>query len=203
MRAMFWTMVVVATACSSGQADVKDDSAAGASDGADGGTDAGADGTDGADSGADGADSGADGADGGTDPYACSSGTSWTGGDRESPEMHPGVACIDCHEARGERPITVGGTVYPQAHEPDDCNGMSGLTVELTDARGEVFTMNTNRAGNFMLDGRSGTPTWPAHAVVRSATGERAMGGEINSGDCNDCHTVEGASGAPGRIQAP
>ena len=36
----------------------------------------------------------------------------WTVGDRESPEMHPGRSCIDCH-AKGEGPrFLVAGTVY-------------------------------------------------------------------------------------------
>jgi predicted CXXCH cytochrome family protein len=29
------------------------------------------------------------------------------------------------------------------------------------------------------------------------------MNGTVNSGDCNGCHTVAGANGAPGRILAP
>ena len=31
----------------------------------------------------------------------------------------------------------------------------------------------------------------------------RAMSGGVNSGDCNTCHTLNGASGAPGRIALP
>src|SRR5215208_1118410 len=37
-------------------------------------------------------------------PLQCSSGRQWTGGDRESPEMHPGGACIDCHSRDDEGP---------------------------------------------------------------------------------------------------
>lgn len=192
MKRAWWVVVVAAVGCGSGTAEVKDDSAAVGGEGGDGEVvdDSGGAGDGGA-------------TDGGVDPYACSSGTEWTGGDRESPDMHPGVACIDCHSARGERPVTVGGTVYPQAHEPDDCNGSIGVTVELTDSRGEVFTMTTNRAGNFLLDARRGAPVWPAHAVLRSSAGTREMAGEVRSGDCNACHTVDGAEGAPGRIMAP
>ncbi|MCB9689319.1 MAG: hypothetical protein H6738_09670 [Alphaproteobacteria bacterium] len=87
-----------------------------------------------------------------TDPTACVSGTTWTGGDRESPLMHPGGDCIGCHTSRNEGPnLVIAGTVYSRLHEPDDCNGRSGVVVEITGADDQVFEATTNAAGNFFL----------------------------------------------------
>ncbi len=52
-----------------------------------------------------------------------------------------------------------------------------------------------------MLEDASFLP--PYRAKVTSAQGERAMAAEQTSGDCNGCHTTEGANGAPGRIVSP
>src|SRR5262249_47471344 len=48
-------------------------------------------------------------------PAVCTSNRFWTGGNDGSSRMHPGDACIACHEsARGEAPtFTFAGTVYP------------------------------------------------------------------------------------------
>jgi len=142
--------------------------------------------------------------DAGLDPYGtpvkCSSGSTWSGGEG-SPEMHPGLACIACH-ARGEGPrFAVAGTVFPTAHEPDDCYGASSsVTVVITDSAGKVLDLTTNGAGNFSY---RGTLSLPYTAKVAVNGQERAMGTAQTTGDCNSCHTVTGANGAPGRIMAP
>ena len=60
-----------------------------------------------------------------SDPFAaaqkCTSGNDWSSG--EGPTMRPGEACISCHSASGGPRLAVAGTVYPTAHEPDDCDG--------------------------------------------------------------------------------
>ncbi len=143
---------------------------------------------------------------GGANPYdtpvTCSSNTQWTRGDRGSSSMHPGGACISCHAGSGgEAPAyAIAGTVYPTAHEPTDCNGAGGTTVVIVDAAGQTLNLTTNAAGNFYSNARL---TLPYHAKIVSNGKERAMVASQTSGDCNSCHTVSGANGAPGRLMLP
>jgi hypothetical protein len=149
----------------------------------------------------------------------CTSGTNWTNGNRGSALMHPGRACIDCHTNLGGPLFSIGGTVYPSAHEPDDCNGANGTTLDLsviiTDAVGTVNVLKVNAAGNFYSQDL--TIMTPIHAMVGqgcmstmndagtmvTCAKQRGMVSTQNTGDCNSCHTVKGANLAPGRIQAP
>jgi mono/diheme cytochrome c family protein len=138
----------------------------------------------------------------------CTSGTMWTMGSQGSPLMHPGAACNACHQVEGGPNLRFAGTVYPSLHEVDACNGVAPppqLTVSITDARGRVFDMNVNEAGNFFLRSLTGgpPPRPPFKARVTDGTKTREMNGSVTSGDCNSCHTRAGANGAPGRILAP
>jgi hypothetical protein len=134
-------------------------------------------------------------------PSVCTSGTHWTGGNRESPQMHPGAACISCHTSSGEAPrFNIAGTVYPTGHEPTDCNGATAGAVEVTDARGTVTVLTVNAAGNFFS---TAAFVSPIHVAVVKNGVRRAMSGSPPSGDCNSCHTETGASMAPGRITLP
>jgi mono/diheme cytochrome c family protein len=133
----------------------------------------------------------------------CTSGKHWTGGDDGSQLMHPGGACNTCHQKNDGPNLRVGGTVFPTAHEPDDCNGAAPppqLTVVITDAQNKVFRLAVNSAGNFLTENRV---RLPIRAQVTNGTKTRSMNGSVTSGDCNSCHTVQGANGAPGRIMAP
>jgi cytochrome c553 len=143
-------------------------------------------------------------------PSVCTSNTRWTGGDHGSPMMHPGAACIACHargdargDDQGEVPaFTAAGTLYPTAHEPDDCNGTEGPNahVVITDALGKTYALPVNGAGNFFTT----TPlASPYRAKVVSGTRTREMAAPQTSGDCNGCHTRSGNQQAPGRVMAP
>jgi hypothetical protein len=141
-----------------------------------------------------------------TDPYGtpvmCSSGTHWTHGNHESPEMHPGMACNACHSTMRVRTFSIAGTLFPSAHEPDDCNGIggTGATIDIVGADGRMQTLTANSAGNFY----SQSPvTLPFTATVNYQGRSRAMIGPQTSGDCNTCHTETGTSAAPGRIMLP
>lgn len=134
-------------------------------------------------------------------PTVCTSGKTWTGGDRESSLMRPGGACMTCHAVRGGPSYKVAGTVYPSAHEPNDCNGVSdGTRVVVTDAKGVTATLTVNEAGNFYS---RQTLAAPFRVKVVRGTAERAMLAPVTAGDCNTCHTTAGVNGAPGRIMAP
>ena len=121
----------------------------------------------------------------------------------EGSSMAPGQACISCH-SQGEGPrYTFAGTVYPTAHEPDDClgvNGSSTVQVVITGADGTIHTLPVNRAGNFTLRTRIATPYT---AKVVSNGKERLMATPQTNGDCNSCHTEAGANKAPGRVMTP
>jgi hypothetical protein len=143
-------------------------------------------------------------------PPACTSGKMWSSGTAGSQLMEPGQACISCH-SKGDGPaFYVAGTVYPTAHEPNNCDGKSGISVVITDSKGQVFTLPTNAAGNFACGAKArvGLPacagfTAPYSAKVVSNGVVRHMTAMQTSGDCNSCHTENGAKSAPGRIMAP
>jgi mono/diheme cytochrome c family protein len=146
-------------------------------------------------------------------PAICTSRTTWTGGNNGSASMNPGRACISCHTSGGggedgedenEAPrFAIAGTLYPTGHEPDLCNGVNGTTgarVVIVDGANRTITLTPNAAGNFTY---SGALTTPFHAKVTYQGRERIMTAAQTSGDCNRCHTQNGATGAPGRITLP
>jgi mono/diheme cytochrome c family protein len=137
-------------------------------------------------------------------PVTCTSNVFWQEGNKGSGTMSPGSACLSCHEnQRGVRKLAVAGTVYPTANEPDDCFGLGGVSVVVTDLQGKVqATLTTNEAGNFFVE--KGVKAPFKVKVVRGGA-ERAMVATLGpgDGDCNGCHTRDGANGAPGRIMAP
>jgi hypothetical protein len=173
-----------------------------AAGGADAGSGGGADG-----SGADGAAKNADAAaDAFGAPPTCTSGQTWPGGNHGSKLMNPGLGCIDCHSKNSAAPtLTLAGTVYPTAHEPNLCDGASsaiytGATVVVTGADQNTITLTPNTAGNFFYQGALALP----FRIKLTYMGrERMMGVAQTSGDCNGCHTQNGANGAPGRILVP
>lgn len=138
-------------------------------------------------------------------PAVCTSQKYWTGKDMGSELMHPGGTCLACHATNRDAPkYAVAGTVYPTYHEPDDCNGINGIagtTVVITDANGKQLpAIQVNGVGNFHYQGNIAAPF---HVKVVAGGQERAMSASPPTGDCNSCHTTDGANSAPGRILAP
>lgn len=136
-------------------------------------------------------------------PPVCTSGEMWTRGDRGSQLMHPGLACIACHTRQDDDDapsFRVAGTAYPTGHEPNNCNGATEATVEVTDANGVVYLLETNAAGNFFSTARI---VFPIRVAVLANGKRRAMSASPPTGDCNSCHTQDGANMAPGRITLP
>jgi hypothetical protein len=145
------------------------------------------------------------------DPYStavvCTSKTMWTLGDQGNGAMYPGKACVACHAmapAIDMLPIfTVAGTVYPTAHEPDNCLGGAVATmskVVIKGADGKTVTLTPDTSGNFAFEGAVAKPYT---ASVTYMGRVRAMVAPQTSGDCNGCHTQMGAMMAPGRIMLP
>jgi hypothetical protein len=98
--------------------------------------------------------------------------------------------------------LTIGGTVYATAHDPNDCNGVnvSGATVVITDANKNVLTIAVDSVGNFLSSASVATP-YTASVVYNGNS--LSMLTPQTSGDCNSCHTPTGANGAPGRVMLP
>lgn len=136
----------------------------------------------------------------------CTSGSWWTGGNKESPLMHPGGDCIGCHKNLGEGPtFAIAGTLFPTLYEKVDCNGTSGgATVVITGSDGKEFNLPVNAAGNFYIEAlKASTLKLPYTAKVVSAAGTNAMATPQTIGGCNTCHGDPPSGGAPGRIVAP
>jgi hypothetical protein len=151
---------------------------------------------------------------GGTDPFAtdpvCTNGhfnTQFAGVD-----MFPGQACVSCHVKQFGPALAFAGTVYPTAHEPDDCKGVavSGAQVIVTDANNATYTANVQTNGDFFMYAKpriGGITLVPPYTARLTYQGrERDMTGLVTpttDGDCNACHTETGTNGAPGRILLP
>jgi len=85
-------------------------------------------------------------------------------------------------------------------HQDDNCFGRPELIVRVTDANGAVYEATTNEAGNFWLDPATSPIAAPFHVSVLLNNVETPMRGEVTDGNCNACHTRDGAEAAPGRI---
>lgn len=148
-------------------------------------------------------DEGETGEDGATDQQ-CLSGVSWVGGETETPRMHPGRDCLGCHADVGEaQEVILAGTVYEGPNQIDDCYGVEGVTVQITDSTNKVIELTSNSTGNFVLFSESGSITPPYSAKLIYEGRERPMAAMQTELSCNSCHTETGANGAPGRILAP
>jgi hypothetical protein len=132
----------------------------------------------------------------------CSTHSLWTLGNQASPVMTPGRECVACHVATSGEPTliyTVAGTVMGALHDPDDCNGIGSVEVNLA-GNGGNLTLITNAAGNFFTR----TAITPPYVPTLNLAGRRTTGGMHNdTGNCGTCHTVDGTQGAVGRLVAP
>ncbi len=127
----------------------------------------------------------------------------------EGPTHRPGQRCLACHGADytpGGQVFVVAGTVYRRA---GDDAGLAGAEVELTDDRGDIISVTTNRVGNFMVSvgeagrrdegwlGVASQPVFPLAVVVRQGGAEQTMRNVIHrEGSCAACHDRAGKSAA-------
>lgn len=158
-----------------------------------------------------GADAGAADVDSGTTdpttpaPTTCASGSNWTRGNRGSDDMNPGQPCLACHtNTGGEGPMMrYMGTAYPALHEKDNCNARptGTVTVEILDANDAVVEVIpvSPLSGNF-ASARTGAAISYRARVKVDGTVKSEMSSLQTNGDCNACHTEQGANGAPGRV---
>jgi hypothetical protein len=136
------------------------------------------------------------------DADQCKSGLVWVGGDAPSAEMRPGSDCVGCHREENARALLLAGTVFPDRNpgggiEPqDDCLGLEGVEVVVTDAEGREHSTVTNRAGNFYFEGSPSDLPLPYEAEIRwrlSGEARRTpMATTPEYGGCARCHGSEG-----------
>ena len=116
-----------------------------------------------------------------------------------------GEECVGCHrpgKKAAEWPFTVGGTTYATAADAA-AEGLGGVRITLTDARGKVVTLRSNRAGNFWTNEALAFPV--AIVLQRDGSERRSevAAGPCSAGACNGCHTIPPRNGAHGRVWAP
>jgi hypothetical protein len=78
--------------------------------------------------------------------------------------------------------------------------GTAGARVVIIGADGKMVTLTPDAVGNFSSNTALKTPF---QAKVTYQGRERLMLSAQTSGDCNSCHTQNGATAAPGRITVP
>ncbi|MCC7070753.1 MAG: hypothetical protein IT383_05490 [Deltaproteobacteria bacterium] len=140
---------------------------------------------------------------------SCSTDQYWQFGNAESSRMHPGRACLECHQSEGEGPRRgFLGTVTQTVDDSNDCRGVGDVRVDIIDDDdGSVLaTATTNSAGNFIIESstlctQASCPPYRVRLTLDGRT--RDMLAPQTSGDCNACHSAAGSEGAPGRIVAP
>ena len=134
----------------------------------------------------------------------CVSNNYWILGDLGSDWMHPGTDCPTCHATNNGPEFWVAGTVYGANDQIDDCGGVQNVEVDVKDASGTVYPLQTNLWGNFYLKQSDAPGFQTPYTVSLTFNGQtRTMASSQTSQGCNSCHTQTGANSAPGRILEP
>jgi hypothetical protein len=130
----------------------------------------------------------------------CYSQLRWVGEKRGSPEMFPGRDCVGCHLDNDGPPLALGGTLYAFVMRPpdvlaaqtgEDCYGLEGKVVTVTDANGQEFNLTTNRAGNFYVEGNPEDFAKPFSVAINDWNGpdqDTPMATKPMYGGCARCH---------------
>lgn len=117
-----------------------------------------------------------------------------------SPTMLPGAACINCHSAGNledrlsnqAQPMaedlffSIAGTAFADWY---GSAGLSGATIEVTDATGKLISLTTNSVGNFYTN-KVVTPPLSARILYNGQS--RKMARTVDTGNCNACHACDG-----------
>jgi hypothetical protein len=151
----------------------------------------------------------------------CYSEKRWIGDKRGSPEMFPGRDCVGCHIDNDGPPLAIGGTLYPyvldtttlaQAQSGEDCFGVEGILITIEDADGQQFLVETNRAGNFFVEGDPDDFAKPFTVSLPPGTNEEGvpspqMFTQPSYGGCAKCHSPNATAfpmpGAPPDVDVP
>lgn len=120
----------------------------------------------------------------------------------ESEYHRPGQPCLACHgQYGGDGPImSVGGTVFATPH---DQIPVEGVTVRVTDARGQTETATSNCVGNFFIEESTWKPVFPltVNITCPRVPTPKSMGSLIGrDGSCAHCHSGEASLDSPGWV---
>jgi hypothetical protein len=116
------------------------------------------------------------------------------------PNHRPGQPCLLCHDGKfgDAREFSVAGTVFENAGSKQ---GMSGVTVTLTDADGKKGTMRTNTAGNFYAAPSEWTPRYPVKVALSFGDKTVQMTSHVGrDGSCAGCHFDPQGPDTPGHV---
>jgi len=112
-----------------------------------------------------------------------------------------GMACLQCHDGNtaGANKFTAAGTVYDKLSLAAGAQGLSGVTIEITDANGtkvSVVTASQGAPGNFWTDQALVFPLTvrasacpadrPMTETVAAAANVAAGGGNCSRSGCHD-----------------
>ncbi|HEX6837298.1 MAG TPA: hypothetical protein VF334_12035 [Polyangia bacterium] len=116
-----------------------------------------------------------------------------------------GMACLQCHDGNtaGANKFTAAGTVYDKLSLAAGAQGLSGVTIEITDANGtkvSVVTASQGAAGNFWTDQTLVFPLTvrasacpadrPMTETVAAAANVAAGGGNCSRSGCHDSNMI-------------
>lgn len=116
-----------------------------------------------------------------------------------SPTMRPGVDCLHCHDGGRAERWTVAGTVFPAPDSSRDA-GVLDAHVQIRDATGWTFDVQTNVAGNFYT---AEPVAFPIQVCLEYGGAWTCMSDPVTYGGCNSCHDQPPKGGAAGRIAVP
>lgn len=123
-----------------------------------------------------------------------------TPGIAPGPRHRAGQPCGACHGSKGpaEPELIVAGTVYATRTSTE---ALVGATITLQDATGARRTALTNDVGNFYIEKRAWSPTFPLH--VRIELGEKTSLMQTRIGresSCAFCHRGARPNGDPAHM---
>ncbi len=114
----------------------------------------------------------------------------------EGSNMLPGSNCQSCHtqglmpeDDEPDKWFSVAGTVFSDLAGSD---GVSGVTVRVTDSEGTTVELTSSSAGNFKTT-KALVP--PLNAEVEYNGSTATMASEVSTGACNSCHNCDGPAG--------
>ncbi len=112
------------------------------------------------------------------------------------PLHRPGQPCLLCHGN-----FSVAGTVFV---DPLNRDPAVGVTVNLTDSQGHVFSDTTNAAGNFFITPEQFAPVYPMKVALQYNGMTVNMTANVGrDGACAMCHSDPVSPSSPGHVYTP
>jgi hypothetical protein len=123
-----------------------------------------------------------------------------TFGLEQGPTHRPGQPCLTCHggQGPGSPELSVGGTVYETQAA---MQWLEGAIVTLTDAKGMIKELTTNRTGNCLVRANEWRPVYPMRVSVSFGGVSIDMVTHVGrAGSCADCHTDPAGPASAGHV---